>query len=68
MFYYSSCNSDYITLSGGEENKRFCGQKIPPDYVSKENVVNLRFVSSNRQTIMKPGFVATYTTGASGKD
>eukprot|EP00111_Clytia_hemisphaerica_P001731 TCONS_00004887-protein len=58
------CDSDYVILSGGEESKKFCGQKLPSEYVSKENVINVRFVSTSHQNQLKPGFVATYTSGS----
>ncbi|XP_047134767.1 A disintegrin and metalloproteinase with thrombospondin motifs 6 isoform X1 [Hydra vulgaris] len=57
------CSSDYIFLSGGDEKKKYCGQKVPPLYTSTDNTLFIRFVSSSHLTAMKPGFVATYTSG-----
>ena len=57
-----SCSSDYIFLSGGDEKKKYCGQKVPPVYTSTDTLF-IRFVSSSHLTAMKPGFVATYTSG-----
>ena len=56
-----------MLLSGGEETKKLCGQQLPTEYVSKDNVVNIRFISSSHQNQQKPGFIATYTSGSSGQ-
>ena len=52
-----------MVLSGGDENKKYCGQKIPPTYESKTQPIVVRFVSTNHAATLKPGFVATYTSG-----
>ena len=56
-----------MLLSGGEETKKLCGQQLPTEYVSKDNVVNIRFISSSHQNQQKPGFIATYTSGSTGQ-
>lgn len=53
-------------LSGGEETKKLCGQQLPTEYVSKDNIINIRFISSSHQNQQKPGFIATYTSGSTG--
>ena len=66
LFFNFSCDSDYVILSGGERSEKFCGQKLPHEYVSKDNVVGVRFVSTSHENQQKPGFVATYTSGLAG--
>jgi len=63
---FFSCDSDYVILSGGEQSEKFCGQKLPREYISKDNVVGVRFVSNSHENQQKPGFVATYTSGLAG--
>lgn len=60
---YFSCSTDFVYLTDGQENKKYCGQKIPPSYTSKQNPITVRFVSTNHAATLKPGFVATYTSG-----
>ncbi|XP_057290630.1 A disintegrin and metalloproteinase with thrombospondin motifs 6-like [Hydractinia symbiolongicarpus] len=57
------CSTDFVYLTDGQENKKYCGQKIPPSYTSKQNPITVRFVSTNHAATLKPGFVATYTSG-----
>lgn len=68
VWFLNSCSSDYVFLSGGDESKKYCGQKVPPAYVSKKNSIIMRFVSTSHPVNMKAGFVATYTSGSGPSD
>lgn len=57
------CSNDYVFLGGGSENKKYCGQNIPPSYEAEANKIYVRFVSTSHAAATKPGFVATYTSG-----
>lgn len=68
MFYFlvSSCNDDYVMFheENQENPKKLCGNEIPEPFNASTNELKISFQSGERVGRPKPGFVATYTSGA----
>lgn len=68
MFYFlvSSCNDDYVMFheENQEKPKKLCGNEIPESFNASTNELKISFQSGERVGRPKPGFVATYTSGA----
>ena len=41
----SGCSFDSVEIKDGAITKKYCGKKTPPEYVSKGNIITVKFVS-----------------------
>ena len=54
----SSCIFDYVEISDGTAVKKYCGKKIPSEFISKANTLEVKFFSDS--SITEKGFSASY--------
>ena len=54
----SDCYFDSVEIKDGAITKKYCGKKIPPEYVSKGNIITVKFVSDVMTN--GKGFSASY--------
>eukprot|EP00795_Rhopilema_esculentum_P012879 gene12879-3629_t len=55
---YNNCIFDYVEIYDEKTIKKYCGNSIPPKFISKNNTLNVKFFSD--ASIRKKGFSASY--------
>ncbi len=57
---HSSCAFDYVEILNGSSSMKYCGNTLPPSFVSKTNELTIKFRTDGSGVY--GGFSATYST------
>ena len=65
--YHSSCRLDYVKVSFGSDEQKYCGSNKPSPIISSDNWMMVTFHSDDEE--VRNGFNATWkTVESSGSD